>query len=83
MNRGLGDKAVRRRDAEEACDEGGDAEQEEVPVEAGGLAEGEVCALGHEGGDVVVEEEEDPEDDAEREGDANPLSVQLPELHEP
>ena len=34
-------------------------------------------------GDIVVEEEEDPEDDTEREGDANPLGVQLPELHEP
>lgn len=48
---GLGDEAVGEGDAEEAGDGGGGAEEEDVPVEAGGFAEGEFGALGYEGGD--------------------------------
>lgn len=48
---GLGDEAVGEGEAEEAGDARGEAEEEDVPVEAGGLAEGEFGALGDEGGD--------------------------------
>lgn len=45
---GLRDEAVGEGQAEEAGDAGGEAEQEEVPVEAGGFPEGELAALGDE-----------------------------------
>jgi hypothetical protein len=45
MDRRLRDEPVRRGHAEQAREEGRDAEQEEVPVEAGRLAEREGCAL--------------------------------------
>lgn len=48
MDRRLWDEPVRRRDAEKSSDEGGDAEEEEVPVKSGRFLEGEVGALGNE-----------------------------------
>ena len=47
---GLRDKAIGEREAEDAGHAGGQAEEEQVPVEAGGLSEGELGALGDEGG---------------------------------
>jgi hypothetical protein len=46
----LWDKAVWGGDAEESCDAGGETEEEEVPVEAGGFAEGKFGSLGNERG---------------------------------
>jgi hypothetical protein len=43
----LRDEAVREGDPEEAGYSCGEAEQENVPVEAGGFAEGEFGALGY------------------------------------
>lgn len=50
---GLRDEAVGEGQAKNARDKGGEAEEEEVPVEAGGLFEGEFGALGDEGGDYM------------------------------
>ena len=44
----LRDEAIGKGQAEDARDAGRQAEEEEVPVEAGGLAEGELAALGDE-----------------------------------
>ena len=55
---GLRNEAVGEGDAEEAGEAGRQAEEEDVPVEAGGFAEGEFGALSYEGGYVVVEPEE-------------------------
>lgn len=49
---GLGDEAVGEGQAQDAGDAGGEAEEEEVPVEAGGFSEGELGALGDEGRDL-------------------------------
>ena len=46
---GLGDEAVGEGDTDEAGDTGCQAEQEDVPVEARGFAEGELGTLGNEG----------------------------------
>ncbi len=70
---GLGDEAVGE----------GEAEEEEVPVEAGGFAEGEVGALGYEGGDVVVEVEEDGEEEGEGDGEEDVAHAEVPEGDEP
>jgi hypothetical protein len=43
----LWDEAVGEGDSEEAGDTCGEAEEEEVPVEAGGFTEGKFCALGY------------------------------------
>lgn len=48
---GLGDEAIGEWEPEEAGDASGQAEEEDVPMEAGGLAEGEFGALGDEGRD--------------------------------
>ncbi|KAF7552254.1 hypothetical protein G7046_g7464 [Stylonectria norvegica] len=45
----LRDETVGHGEAEEAGDTGGEAQEEEIPVEAGGFAEGEFAALGDEG----------------------------------
>jgi hypothetical protein len=45
VDRGLRDEAIREGDEEEAADEGGDAEEEEVPVEAAGFLQGELLCL--------------------------------------
>ena len=44
----LGDEPVRRRYAEQACNEGRDSQEKEVVVEPGRLAQGELGALGDE-----------------------------------
>jgi hypothetical protein len=46
----LGDEPVGEGQGEDAGYAGGEAEQEDVPVEAGGLFEGIFGALGDEGG---------------------------------
>lgn len=46
---GLGDESVGEGEAKNAGDAGGDAEEEEVPVETGGFAEWEFAALSDEG----------------------------------
>ena len=46
----LRDEAVGKGDPEKTGDTGSQAEEEEIPVEAGGLAEGEFGTLGDEGG---------------------------------
>ncbi len=51
MEGGLRDEAVWEGQAEETGYARGGAEEEEVPVEAGGLFEGEFGALSDEGGD--------------------------------
>ena len=48
---GLGDEAVWEGQAEDASNAGGEAKEEEVPVEYGWLSERELAALGDEGGD--------------------------------
>jgi hypothetical protein len=48
---GLRDEAVWEGDPEQAGDTGCEAEEENVPVEAGGFAEGEFGALCYEGRD--------------------------------
>lgn len=48
---GLGDEAVGEGEPEDAGDAGGQAEEEEVPVEAGRFAQGELGSLRDEGGD--------------------------------
>ena len=47
----LGDEAVGEGNPEEAGDASGEAEEENVPVETGGFAEGKFGALGDEGRD--------------------------------
>lgn len=51
MEGGLRDEAVREGNAEETGDAGCEAEEEDVPVETGGFAKGELGALGDQGGD--------------------------------
>jgi len=48
-----GDLAVGHGDAGYTGEEGGDAEEEEVPVEAGGLFEGKSAGLGCKTADVL------------------------------
>jgi hypothetical protein len=45
VDRGLRDEAIWEGNEEEAADEGGDAEEEEVPVEAAGFLQGELLCL--------------------------------------
>ena len=61
VERCLWDQAIGEWDAKEACDAGGEAEEEEVPMETCWFAERELGSLSDEGGDVVVEVEEDGE----------------------
>ena len=51
VERGLGNEAIGKGYAEKASDAGCQAEEEEVPVEACGFAEGKFGALGYQGGD--------------------------------
>lgn len=46
MKGGLRDEAVREGNAEEAGNAGCEAEEEDIPVETGGFAEGKFGALG-------------------------------------
>ena len=80
---GLGHEAVGEGQAEDPCDEAGTAEQEEVPVEAGGFFEGEAAVLGGEGGEVVVVVEEKHHEAADGEGDEDPFHRQVPEVDQP
>ena len=48
VERRLRDQTVRRRQAEDAADEDDDAEEGEVPVEAGRALDGEVASLRHD-----------------------------------
>ncbi|KAJ8105878.1 hypothetical protein OPT61_g9914 [Boeremia exigua] len=66
-----------------AGDAGGEAQQEDVPVEAGGLAEREFGALCDEAGHVVVEPEEDGEQDGEGDGQEDVADADVPEVDEP
>jgi hypothetical protein len=50
VERGLGDEAVGERESQHAGHAGRQAEEEDVPVEAGRFGEGELGALGYEGG---------------------------------
>ena len=50
VERGLGNEAVREGNAEKAGDAGRETEEEEVPVEACGFAEGKFGALGYQRG---------------------------------
>ena len=50
---GLWDETVWEGDAEKASNAGCQAEKEDVPVETGGFTEGELGALGDEGGDFL------------------------------
>ena len=79
----LGDEAIGEGAAEETRDASRKAKEEDVPVEAGGFAEGEFGALRDERGDVVVEPEEDGEDECEGEGDADVVRGDVPEVDEP
>ena len=79
----LRDEAIGSRDPEDTSDAGGEAEEEEVPVEARWLTEWEFGTLGDEGGDVVVEVEEDGEEDGEGDGDEDIANADVPEVDEP
>ena len=50
----LRDEAVGERDVENTSDGTGDAEEEEVPMKAGGLLQRKVACLCGERGDVVI-----------------------------
>jgi hypothetical protein len=50
----LRNEAVGKWNAEDTGDEGGKAEQEDVPMESGGFAQGEFGALRDEGGDWEI-----------------------------
>jgi hypothetical protein len=55
MDRRLRDEAVGHGKPDDACDEGRAAEEEEVPVEAGGLFEWKLAGLGGQTADVLDE----------------------------
>jgi hypothetical protein len=49
VERSLWDQAIGKGNAEDACEAGGAAEEEDVPVEAGWLSERKFCALCYQG----------------------------------
>src|SRR5689334_12627259 len=79
----LRDESVWERQAQEAGDARGQAEEEEVPVKARGFSEGEFGALGNQGRDVVVEPEEDREQEGKRDGEEDVGHADFPEVDEP
>lgn len=54
MEWGLGNQAIRGRNAKNTCDTGGDSKKEDIPVETRRFAEGIFSTLGDEGRDIVV-----------------------------
>lgn len=80
---GLGDQAVGKGDAQDAGDTGGDAEEEDVPVEAGGLAKRVLAALSDERRDVMVEPEQNGEQDGEGQRGEDVADAEVPEADEP
>ena len=56
MERSLRDEAVRERNAKQSGDPCGEAKKEDIPMESGRLAEGELCALSNQGRDYVTYE---------------------------
>ena len=79
----LRNETVGEGDPEEPGYAGREAEEEDVPVEAGRFAEGEFSALCDERGDVVVEVEEDCEQDGEGDRDEDIAQADVPEVDEP
>ena len=95
----LRDQAVREGDPEEAGYAGGEAKEEEVPVEAGGFSEREFGALGYKGRDlagldgegngdgegltIMIEVKEDGKENSERNGDEDVADGDVPEVDEP
>lgn len=68
----LGDEAVWCWNSQEAGNTSGYAEEEDVPMKAGGLLQGELTALANEAGDVMVEVEEDRQQDCKP---VTPISI--------
>lgn len=95
----LRDQAVREGDPEEAGYASGEAEEEKIPVEAGGFTEREFGALGYKGRDwvwldsegngdgeeltIMIEVEEDSKENSERNGDEDVADGDVPEVDEP
>ncbi|KAI3481737.1 hypothetical protein L1887_55584 [Cichorium endivia] len=79
----LRNQPIRSRQAQETRNERRDAEQEKVPVEAGGLAHGIVPRLRHDAADVVVKVEEQHDEEAQRRTHKDVLELDVPKVDEP
>ena len=83
VDRSLRHQTVGQRNVEDAGNEASPAEEEKVPVEAGGFLEREVARLSSEGRDIVVVVEEKHHQATDREGDEDPFDGEGPERDDP
>lgn len=79
----LGDEAVGQRDADDAADETGDAEKEEIPVETCGFLERELSGLRGERADVVIVVEEQSQENSNWESRKDISGFESPKFNQP
>lgn len=79
----LGNQAVGKRQAEDAGNARGDAQQEQVPVKAGGFAQRELAPLGNQRGHVVVEPEQNGQQHGKGQREKDVSGAEVPEADEP